>query len=355
MFLLMAELARRGHETELLTNRFCPDSTFTELLPPDFIPQVLAGNRATWCLRAAARLLRLQADVVVAHNHPAQFAVSLFKALRPDTPCAWICNEIIPLLTPKPGLPWRLYYALDKRLTRKLNLCMVNSAFTAESFRFWYGREPRIVHSGVRLYEDVKEDPALDSSQGAPWMADVPERFVLCVSRLEEHKNIRFLENLAEHLGNVPILAAGGGPLRPIWRIWPRGIHLCATWAQSRKNRKPFCCAGPQSSPFCPRPNLWALRSWRPSELVAPWWPLTPAARVKSFCTAETGCSAIRSNRILIPWSGACAPEKRALTRPPLPVTSGLFSAWKACWTIFAGPFWACAARHEGNPDPQSA
>ncbi|WP_353119123.1 glycosyltransferase family 4 protein [Nitratidesulfovibrio sp.] len=207
MLLIIAELLRRGHDVQLLVNRFVPETTFHELLPDGFAPTVLPGRKPVWCARVLAHLLRTPPDVTVAHNHPAQFPVGLFGLLHPESARAWICNEVMPMLAPRNGMAWKAFYAVDKALVRRFGRCIVNSGFTAESFRSWYGGEPERIYSGVQLYEEI----APTITDDAPWMGGLPERFILVLSRLEHHKNLRFLETMAEALAGLPIVVAGRG------------------------------------------------------------------------------------------------------------------------------------------------
>jgi len=133
--------------------------------------------------------------------------VVFWGLLHPGALCAWICNEVIPLLAPRNGLAWKAFYSLDKALVRRFDRCIVNSGFTAESFRSWYGGEPERIYSGVQLYEEI----ASASVDDAPWISGLPERFIFVLSRLEHHKNLSFLETMARALPDVPIVVAGRG------------------------------------------------------------------------------------------------------------------------------------------------
>lgn len=207
MLLIIAELIARGHKVELILNHLNKQGTFGELIPPQCLLTCLTGDKRLWTLRTAWYLLKNRPDVTVAHNHPAQFAVGLFQCLQRTAHTLWICNEVIPELTPHHSLIWKLWYFFDRYMVHHFSKRVVNSAFTAESFHRWYGQYPEVIHSGVQIYTKYAE------LTNHICCADfhLPERFLLTVSRIERHKNIHFIERIAQHLPEIPLVVAGTG------------------------------------------------------------------------------------------------------------------------------------------------
>lgn len=209
ILILYEALKARGEKVEFLTQDLDAASTFAHMVdarirvvPPRF-PKLIEF------FRMARRLADY--DFVVASNSPAHIPAVISKLLRRKK-IVWICNEVAVLLNRRESLFWRAYYAIERRLVRCIDDVIVNSRSTQRYFEGYYRHPARIVYSGL----DFDLLHSLDMAEAPPIAEDRP--FVFILSRMEAHKNIRFLSRLAPFMAqrhpDLRLIIAGTGSER---------------------------------------------------------------------------------------------------------------------------------------------
>jgi len=203
LILMSKYLIDKGHTVDIIVRKYNKETTFKELIDEKLDIIEININKLKWFSEAFKILKQNNYDVVVAHNYPANIPVGLYKMFY-KTKSIWVCNEVATLLHRRYSLSWKIYYKIEQYISSFFDIIIANSDFTAKSIKDYYKKEPKVIHSGVEIKEYLDLSKVDDKIKEL-----VKEPYIFSLSRIEKHKNIEFLEKLANL--SINILVAGRG------------------------------------------------------------------------------------------------------------------------------------------------
>jgi glycosyltransferase involved in cell wall biosynthesis len=209
VLLLYRYLKSKGIHVSLVVFKLKPDSTFSELLPDLVEIRVISGGFWYKLFKLFFILFKKRQDVLIASNHPAHYFVLFFKFLKLSRKALWVCNELHSALNFKKNLRNILTIKIEKILIKRINLIISNSNNTKIQIKNYFGIDSQVIYPGVIC-------KAADLSK---IKYQLPKDFVFCISRLEDHKNISFLETILKETSCNLILAGDGSEKAIVERL----------------------------------------------------------------------------------------------------------------------------------------
>lgn len=192
----MLEVARRlaiGHEVRLLLGGFAPRQTYPELSE---LPITRLG-RLDWLMR------RVTEEAVIANS----FGANLLALRNGPRVGYWVHSvRSVFLAHPRQRPDLAARRLLDWLAVRRAGQLIANSAYTANSLRRLYGRDP-----------DAVVYPGVDTSVFQPGV--VEGRYAVTVARLAPEKGLERLLRLWRDLPDVPLHVVGGGEPAYVQRL----------------------------------------------------------------------------------------------------------------------------------------
>lgn len=199
LLLICKALLDKGFCVTLFVKIYEKEKTFSELIDPRLcIRQISSQNSIFWVIKTYWALRKQHWDLLISSNFPAHLALLPIQGKK-----AWICNEVAALkrkvpLYIRPLLYWERFSA------KAFDCVIANSKATAEEIADYYGVCAKVIYSGIILEEfNPKEAIRKEISQ--------LKSYILVLSRIEMHKNLKFLESICSRFPNRQIVVAGTG------------------------------------------------------------------------------------------------------------------------------------------------
>jgi glycosyltransferase involved in cell wall biosynthesis len=200
VLLIYRYLKSRGVDVTLVVFKLNSKSTFFELLSDQVEVRVISGNFWYKLLKLFSFLLKNPQDILIASNHPSHYFVLFFKFLKLSKKALWICNEVHSALHLKKNMKLILTKKIERFFVKNFNLIVANSHNTKKQIENFFGLDSQVIYPGVIIKEaSVKE-----------FNHQLPNDFIFCISRLEDHKNISFLETILRKTSYNVVLAGEG-------------------------------------------------------------------------------------------------------------------------------------------------
>lgn len=204
--LLIARELNTTDEVRLICGNFDKDATFAEYIADTPI-QSFPSRGPIGKLIALIQMARATkgAEVIIAHNHPAQLAAGLANRWY-KIPVIWFCNE--PLLYigkhATPSLKIRILRRLEKWLTRPVAHVIANSQNTKRTIATTIGHTATVIYSGLDLSHYPTPTPK------------TPGHRLVSLGRIEEHKHFQDLVDIYRTVkkqipeASLTIIGSGG-------------------------------------------------------------------------------------------------------------------------------------------------
>lgn len=203
LILMSKYLIDKGYKVDLIVKTYNKETTFKEFIDRRLNIIEINTSKLKWFKKVFKKLKQNRYDIIVAHNYPANIPIGLYKMFH-KTKSVWVCNEVATLLYRRDSFSWQIYYKIEQYISSFFDIIIANSNFTAKSIKDYYKKEPKVIHSGVEIKEDIdlsKVDNKIKELTKEP--------YIFSLSRIEKHKNIALLEKLSNL--NINILVAGKG------------------------------------------------------------------------------------------------------------------------------------------------
>ena len=205
ILLIANKLVELGHYVHIVTFELNKAKTFNELITDHinittlkkwkgFIPKLVIF------ISIMRIILNTKYDAHIASNYPANLFINIRTKNR-----IWICNEVALLIFERKKVLWAIYLKLEIYINTFFKIVIVNSQNTYDKFTQRYKVKTKIVYPGL----DTKY---LDNLPQLKRKEKNLYKYFLVLGRIEKHKNIDFILEIAQNLPkNINLVVAGTG------------------------------------------------------------------------------------------------------------------------------------------------
>jgi len=185
-------LTQKGFQVTIFCGNFNEDNTFHEYLYHTNIKSHPYKNRfqkgLSW-LKIIWKVRRY--DLIIANNHPSQLTAGIVSVFF-KKPVIWFCNETLLYIGKytHPSLKIKLLRRIEQWAVKPFSQIIANSQNTAGQIRTHLGLHSKVIYSGLDL--------ALYPKKYTPRQNALLQ--LICISRIEKHKDLDKLYELANAL-----------------------------------------------------------------------------------------------------------------------------------------------------------
>ncbi len=215
VYSISSELARRGHEVEVLTSRHKKDLPATEMMDGFRVTRLKPAAtllRTPVIPRIKAALRERKADVFQSHSPPplsAYYTSKVAKEMNVPFVLTYHCDIEIPSVF---GLVIEEIYrrTMGVRTMKRARKIVVTTETYAATSRAIWNYAPAVIPNPVD-FEHFRPD--VDGSSVRKELGISPDAgLVLWVGRVVPHKGIEYLVEAAQHVEKATFLIGGEGP-----------------------------------------------------------------------------------------------------------------------------------------------